>query len=73
MDFAQKEELLGDWIERSTGNRKEGASVCTKLGSALRHLFYFLCDVLSSHPVQKSSSFADIIYKWSLVRVLRAT
>ena len=43
--------LLGDWIERRTGNRTEGASVCTKLGSILRHLFYFLCDSLSSHPV----------------------
>lgn len=46
--------ILGGWIERCAGNRTEGASVCTKLGSTLRHLFCFLCDVLSSHPVQTS-------------------
>ena len=39
--------LLGGWTERRTGNR----TACTKLGTSLCHLFCFLCDVLSSHPV----------------------
>ena len=38
-------------MEFCTGNRTQDASVCTSLGYALHHLFYFLCDILSSHPV----------------------
>ena len=35
-----------------TGNRIEGAMVCTSLGRPLRPLFYFLCSILLIHRVQ---------------------
>ena len=43
--------LLGSPSDLNTGNGREGAMVCTSLGSLLRPLFYFLCSNLKANPV----------------------
>ena len=44
----------GSPSDLNTGNGTEGAMVCTKLGSLLRPLFYFLCSNLKTNPVHFS-------------------
>ena len=48
-----EDSVLGGWIERRTGNRIDGCPTWCKL---MRPLFFFLCDILSSHPVKFAAS-----------------